>query len=78
MNAAASNSFADVDTLRAQYRELSLVENDVKRDLAWAQENLNGIRELKKEIQQQIFGAAGEMPALPGNAVTTTYNGPTN
>jgi hypothetical protein len=45
----------DIAALREQFRELSLVENDLKRDFAWAQQNLEGVREIKKEIQQQIF-----------------------
>lgn len=81
MNAIVSYFCASVDVLRAQFRELSLVENDLKRDLAWAQQNFDGVRELKKEIQQQIFTSAavadqplqqaqhpGETPALTGAA----------
>lgn len=66
-----------VDTLRGQFRELSMIENDLKRDLAWAEENLKGVRELKRAIQQQIF----ELPAvtdspLHNDSSPTSFNGP--
>ena len=68
-----------VDALRARFRELSLVENDVKRDLAWAQQNLEGIRQLKRELQQQIFHAAADRGSRTSlNEVTTAYNGQTS
>lgn len=73
--------FSGPDELRAKFRELSIVEEDFKRDLAWAQQNLLGVRELKAAIHQQIFSAAvladGHLP-LPNAATTSQDNGPTH
>jgi hypothetical protein len=68
MSALATN-FADATVkLHAQFRELSLVEEDLKRDVAFAQQQLEGVRELKKNLKGQIFRQHQVSP-------TTTTNG---
>jgi hypothetical protein len=79
MSASASKFVSATDTLREKFSKLCVVEENTKRDLAYAEQQLAAVRELKKKIGQQIFNQGGE-PMVAGRrtAVTTSNNGPTH